>query len=74
MWTKRVRSDFCTATAEGVEISEAMKEKRCTRQFALTVEKNAKYHSNPMVADQYTAQSVTEESTPTKKSILDNIT
>jgi hypothetical protein len=41
-----------------------MKEKRCTRQFALTVEKNAKYHSSPMVADQYTAESVTRREPP----------
>ncbi len=37
-----------------------MKEKRCTRQFALNVEKNAKYHSSQMVADQYTAESATQ--------------
>jgi len=36
-----------------------MKEKRCTRQFALNVEKNVKYHSSPMAADLYTAESVT---------------
>jgi hypothetical protein len=36
-----------------------MKEKRCTRQFALNVERNVKYRSSPMVADQYTAESVT---------------
>jgi len=41
-----------------------MKEKRCTRQFALTVEKNAKYHSSPMVAGQYTAESVTQREHP----------
>jgi hypothetical protein len=36
-----------------------MKEKRCTRQFALIAERNVKYHSSPMAADQYTAESVT---------------
>ena len=36
-----------------------MKEKRCTRQFALNAERNAKYHSSPMAADPYTAESVT---------------
>jgi hypothetical protein len=41
-----------------------MKEERCTRQFALTVEKNVKYHSSPMVADQYTAESVIRREHP----------
>jgi hypothetical protein len=36
-----------------------MREKRCTRQFALNAERNAKCHSNPMAADPYTAESVT---------------
>jgi hypothetical protein len=36
-----------------------MKRKRCTRQFALNVEKNAKYHSSLMEVDLYTAESVT---------------
>jgi len=35
-----------------------MKEKRCTRQFALTVARNVKYLSSPMAADLYTAESV----------------
>ena len=38
-----------------------MKEKRCTRQFALIAERNAKYHSSPMAADLYTAESVTRK-------------
>jgi hypothetical protein len=41
-----------------------MKEKRCTRQFALNVEKNAKYHSSLMAADLYTAESVTQKEHP----------
>jgi hypothetical protein len=36
-----------------------MNEKRCTRQFALNVKRNVKYHSSPMAADQYTAENVT---------------
>jgi len=36
-----------------------MKEKRCTRQFALIAERNAKFPSSPMAADLYTAESVT---------------
>jgi hypothetical protein len=36
-----------------------MKEKRCTRQFALIAAMNAKYHSSLMAADQYIAASVT---------------
>jgi hypothetical protein len=36
-----------------------MREKRCTRQFALNVARNVKYHSSPMEADLYTAESVT---------------
>ncbi len=35
-----------------------MKEERCTRQSALNVEKNVKYHSSLMELDQYTAESV----------------
>jgi hypothetical protein len=35
-----------------------MREKRCTRQFALNVERNVKCHSNPMAADPYTAENV----------------
>jgi len=41
-----------------------MREKRCTRQFALTVERNVKCHSNPMAADLYTAESVTRREHP----------
>jgi hypothetical protein len=41
-----------------------MKEKRCTRQFALNAERNAKYHSSPMAADQCTAESVTQREHP----------
>jgi hypothetical protein len=36
-----------------------MREKRCTRQFAPTVERNVKFPSSPMAADLYTAASVT---------------
>jgi hypothetical protein len=41
-----------------------MKEKRCIRQFALNVERSAKYHSSPMAADLYTAESVTRREHP----------
>jgi len=41
-----------------------MKKKRCTRQFALNVERNVKYHSSPMAADPYTAESVTRREHP----------
>jgi hypothetical protein len=41
-----------------------MREKRCTRQFALNVEKNVKYHSSPMAADLYTAESVIRREHP----------
>jgi hypothetical protein len=40
----------------GVEIRK-WPEKRCTRQFALNVGRNAKYHSNLTQADPYTAES-----------------
>jgi hypothetical protein len=36
-----------------------MKEKKCTRQFALNAKRNVKCHSSLMVADLYTAESVT---------------
>jgi hypothetical protein len=36
-----------------------MKEKRCTRQFALIAARNVKSHSSLMAADLYTAESVT---------------
>jgi hypothetical protein len=41
-----------------------MKEKRCIRQFALIAEKNVKYHSSPMAANLYTAESVTRREHP----------
>jgi hypothetical protein len=41
-----------------------MKEKRCTRQFALNVKKNVKYLSSLMKADPYTAESVTRREDP----------
>jgi len=31
-----------------------MRKERCTRQFALSAERNAKYHSSLMVADPFT--------------------
>ena len=36
-----------------------MRERKCTRQFALNAEKNVKCHSSLMAADQYTAENVT---------------
>jgi hypothetical protein len=36
-----------------------MKKKRCTKQSALNVERNVKFHSSLMAADLYTAESVT---------------
>jgi len=36
-----------------------MREKKCTRQFALNAERNVKCHSSLMAADQYTAENVT---------------
>jgi hypothetical protein len=41
-----------------------MREKRCTKQFALNAERNAKYHSSPMAADLYTAESATRREHP----------
>ena len=38
--------------------------KEMHKAVALTAEKNAKYHSSPMVADQYTAESVTQREHP----------
>ena len=63
-WTKRAGSDSCTATVEGVETNWRMRKERCTRQFALSVERNAKYHSSPMAADPYTAESATQRERP----------
>ena len=34
------------------------KDARCIKQYVPIVEMNVKYHSNPMVKDQYTAESV----------------
>ncbi|MEJ5327189.1 MAG: hypothetical protein WHU54_02920 [Candidatus Bathyarchaeia archaeon] len=33
----------------------------CTRQSALIVGRNAKFHSNPTVTDQYTAENATRK-------------
>ncbi len=33
-----------------------MRKERCTRQFALNAEKNAKSHSNQIAADLFTAE------------------
>jgi hypothetical protein len=41
-----------------------MRKERCTRQFALNAEKNAKCHSSPMAADLYTAESATQKDPP----------
>jgi len=38
-----------------------MREKRCIRQFVLIVERIVKFHSSPMAADLYTAESVTRK-------------
>jgi hypothetical protein len=38
--------------------------KRCTRQSALIVAKNVKFHSNPMELGQYTAENVTQKEDP----------
>jgi len=36
-----------------------MREKKCTKQFALNAKRNVKCHSSLMAADQYTAENVT---------------
>jgi hypothetical protein len=41
-----------------------MREKRCTRQFALIAGRNVKYHSSLMAADPYIAESVTRRDHP----------
>ncbi len=38
--------------------------KRCTRQLALTAEKNVKFLSNQTVQDQFTAESATQNVDP----------
>jgi hypothetical protein len=43
-------------TRKGVEIVKWQR-KRCTRQFALNVVRNAKFPSNPTQADLFTAES-----------------
>jgi hypothetical protein len=40
------------------ELSSECIRKRCTRQFAATVERNAKFPSNLTEADPYTAENV----------------
>jgi hypothetical protein len=41
-----------------------MRKERCTRQFALSAERNAEYHSSLMVADPFTAESATQRERP----------
>jgi len=50
-----------------------MREKKCTKQFALNAKRNVKCHSSLMAADQYTAENVTlrkhpQEETDTRSS------
>jgi hypothetical protein len=50
-----------------------MREKKCTRQFALNAKRNVKFLSSLMAADQYTAENVTlrehpQEETDTRSS------
>ena len=51
------KKQFLHKTSKGVEIAKWQR-KRCTRQFALTVERNAKSPSSLTQADQFTAESV----------------
>jgi len=48
---------FLHKPSKGVEIVKWQR-KRCTRQFALIVERNVKFPSSRTQADQYTAESV----------------
>jgi hypothetical protein len=48
---------FLHKTSKGVEIVKWQR-KRCTRQFALIVERNVKFPSNLTQADRFTAESV----------------
>jgi predicted adenine nucleotide alpha hydrolase (AANH) superfamily ATPase len=52
----RARNKFLHKSFKGVEISKWQR-KRCTRQFALNVERNVKSPSNPTQADLFTAVS-----------------
>jgi hypothetical protein len=52
----RARNKFLHKSIEGVEISKWQR-KKCTRQFALNVERNVKFPSSPTQADLFTAVS-----------------
>jgi len=61
------KNHFCAnQTIKGVETTNCTKEsqERCTRQSALIVAKNAKYHSNPTKADPSTAENVGQKEDP----------
>jgi hypothetical protein len=57
------KSKFLRETAKGVEIAKCIT-KRCTRPLALTVERNAKFHSSQTEAGQCTAENVTLNEDP----------
>ena len=55
------RRDFCTAKVVGVEIAKCHTvTERCTRQLALTAEKNVKFLSSQTAQGQFTAESATQ--------------
>jgi len=57
---KVCKKQFCTANVVGVENSECIITEKCTRQPALTAEKNAMFLSSQTVPGQFIAVSATQ--------------
>jgi hypothetical protein len=56
-----VKAIFCTRNVLGVEIAKCITTERCTRQLALTAEKNVMFLSSQTVQGQFIAVSATQK-------------
>jgi hypothetical protein len=69
----RTKQTFALTRIIGVEKSECIITKKCTRQPVLNAKRNAKFHSSQTVQGQYTAESATgnvDHQTDIKQTIL----
>lgn len=69
----RAKQTFALTNIIGVEKSECIITKRCTRQPVLNAKRNVMFHSSQTVQDQYTAESATgnvDHQTDIKQTIL----
>ncbi len=58
--------------AEDPDLAETTDQEKCSKQHALIVGMNVKYHSNQKMTDQFIAENVSKTTNKTRKTVLSN--